>query len=427
MAGTEPSTTPRPDLLLTGFSEVATMAGPLGPRTGPAQGELAIIEDGAIACQRGRIVWVGPERKLRRSVRPSHGVRRRSFPGGIALPGFVDAHTHVLFAGSREGEVGRKVRGESYLEIARKGGGLFRTVRETREASPRTLFEQARSRLERMRNWGTTSAEVKSGYCLTLEGELKLLRLVPRLSNATGMNLIPTFLGGHAFPPEARGDHRGYLRTLNDRMIPAVSRENLAMFCDVFCEEGFFSASESEKVLRAGMSRGMLPKIHADEFSVTGGAEVAARLSAVSADHLLETPARTRAALARARVVAVLLPVTPMASLAGSRSPGREMVDAGVAVALGTDLSPNSWVESMPMVLGHAVHSARLTPSEALVAATVNAAYASGMGGTAGELVPGRWADIVVFDLPGAEHLAYRWGTYPPKAVFLGGKDVLRA
>ncbi len=415
----------RADLLLTGFSEAATLAGPPGPRRGEALGELSIVEDAAIACDRGTVVWVGPERRLHREVRPRSGARRRSFPGGVALPGFVDAHTHVLFAGSRESEIGRKVRGESYLSIAASGGGLYRTVRETRAASPQLLFREARARLTRMLSWGTTSAEVKSGYCLDLEGELKLLRLLPRLARATGMTLVPTFLGGHAYPPGAEGDHEGYLRELTDRMIPRVAEERLARFCDVFCEKGFFSAGESERVLRAGLAHGMGAKIHADEFSVTGGAGVAARLPAVSADHLLETPASDRDALARAGVIAVLLPVTPMASLASSRSLGREMADQGVAVALGSDLSPNSWVESMPMVLGHAVHGGRLTPSEAIVASTVNSAYASGLGGVAGEIVPGRRADLVIFDLPGAEHLAYRWGTYPPKAVFLAGREVL--
>ncbi len=417
-------TVPRADLLLTGLSEVATLAGPPGPRSGLALGELGVLEDAAIAIDGGRISWIGPERRLRREVRVRPGARHRSFSGGIALPGFVDAHTHVLFAGSRESEIGRKVQGESYLSIARSGGGLYRTVRDTRAASPSRLFEEALARLERMRAWGTTTVEVKSGYCLDLEGELKLLRLVPSLARATGLTLVPTYLGGHAYPPHTSG-HESYLRLMERKVIPRVAREGLARFCDVFCEKGFFSARESERLLRVGLRHGLGAKIHADEFSVTGGAEVAARLHATSADHLLETPPRAREALARAGVVAVLLPVTPLASLADSRSLGREMADQGVAVALGSDLSPNSWVESMPMVLGHAVHGGRLTPSEAIVAATVNAAHAIGLGGVAGELAPGRRADVVVFDLPGAEHLAYRWGTLPPKAVFLVGRDVL--
>ena len=426
-----PRSRPRPlpsvDLVLDGFDQVATMAGPPGPRRGEALGELGVIEDGAVACCAGWIERVGPRRKLARAVRLRPGAVRRSFPGGIAVPGFVDAHTHVLFHGSREGELERKVRGASYLTIAQEGGGLFRTVRETRAATPRELLREAEARLLRMLRWGTTSVEVKSGYGLDLATERKLLRLVGPLATATGMTLVPTFLGAHAYPPERARDHARYLRELTQVMIPAVAREHLASFCDVFCEEGFFSAREADRVLRAGLSHGLLAKVHADEFTVTGGARVAAKLGAWSADHLLETPRRDREALARAGVLAVLLPVTPLASLASTRSLGREMADEGLAVALGSDLSPNSWVESMPVVLGHAVHAGRLTPSEALVAATVNAAYASGLGGTAGELRPGRRADVAIFDLPNPDHLAYRWGTVPPSAVFLGGHDVLAA
>jgi imidazolonepropionase len=414
----------RADLLLEGFAEVATLAGPPGPRRGAGLSEVGRIEDAAIALEGGRIAWVGPRRRLRREVRLRTGARRRSFPGALAVPGFVDAHTHVLFAGSRETEVGRKLRGESYLEIAASGGGLFRTVRDTRAARPAALFAQARGRLERMRSWGTTSAEVKSGYGLALASELTLLRLVPRLARATGMTLVPTFLGAHAYPPEMARDHERYLRLLTEGMIPAVARARLARFCDVFCEPGFFSAPESARVLRAGLAHGLGAKVHADEFSDTGGAELAARVRAVSADHLLCSSPRGRAALGKAGVIPVLLPLTPLSSLAGSRSLGREMADEGLAVALGTDLSPNSWVESMPMVLAHAVHTARLTPEEALVAATVNAAYASGLGEEVGQLAAGRRADLAIFELPGVEHLAYRWGTTPPSEVWIGGRPV---
>jgi imidazolonepropionase len=413
------------NLLLEGFDQVATLAGPPGPRRGSALGEVAVVEGGAIAIDHGRVVWVGSERRRPRAVRLRHGAVRRHFPGGIAVPGFIDAHTHLLFHGTREAEIGRKVRGESYLSIASSGGGLFRTVRETRGASRAVLFEEARARLSRMLRWGTTSAEVKSGYGLDLASERKLLRLVPGLAAATGMTLVPTFLGAHAYPPERANDHERYLRELTEVMVPAVAREGLARFCDVFCERGFFTSRETERILRAGMAHGLRAKVHADEFSVTGGARVAANVGAISAEHLLETPPRDREALARSGVIAVLLPVTPLASLSRSRSPGREMADEGITVALGTDLSPNSWVESMPLVLGHAVHSARLTPAEALVASTVNAAYASGLGGVAGEIVPGRRADLAIFDLPSVDHLAYRWGTLPPSAVLLEGRDAL--
>jgi imidazolonepropionase len=412
------------DLLLTGFDEVATLAeGPI-PRREEAMRDISRIEKGAIAIEGGRIVWVGKAAFARKEIILRKGTTIRQFSGGVALPGFVDAHTHLVFAGSRENEIGRKVRGTSYLDIAKSGGGLFKTVRDTRKASSRQIYEESLARLRRMLSWGTTSLEAKSGYGLSLPHEIKLLRVIRQLSSTDGPTIVPTFLGGHAFPPEFEGRHDQYVRNLMEEQIPKISRMGLATFCDIFCEEGFFSAAESRRVLECGKQWGLGAKIHADEFTVTGGADVAADVRAITADHLLETPAKARARMAKAGVTAVLLPVTPFASLSMSRSLGREFVDEGVPVALGTDLSPNSWVESMPMVIAHAVYGARLTPEEAITAATVNAAHASGLGDV-GRLVPGARADIAVFDLPGVEHLAYRLGARPPSCVYLHGVQVM--
>ncbi len=412
------------DLVVDGLSEIATFQGPPGPRTGGAMEEIGRVEDGALAARNGRLVWVGLSRRLSREVRLLPGARRLEYPGCVALPGLVDAHTHVLFAGSREDELLRKVRGESYGAIASSGGGLYRTVRETRAASPQLLFSEARARLTRMLSWGTTSAEVKSGYCLDLEGELKLLRLLPRLARESGIRLVPTFLGAHAVPPDAPGGRRGYLRLLTERMIPAVSRGRLAGSCDVFCDQGFFTRAEAKRILLAGRAWGLRPRIHADEFVPLGGARLAAELSAASADHLLTTPPADREALARAGVPGVILPLTPLAAFSSSRSPGRELVDAGVAVALGSDLSPNSWVESYPQAIAHAVHSARLTPAEALTAATVNAAGALGLSSEVGQLTPGRALDLVVFPVPRLEQLPYRFGATLPRAVLKDGRPL---
>ncbi len=411
------------DTILTGLNEVVTLEqGPI-PRRGKDLEELTRVDRGAIGLREGKVAWVGRSSELDRAVRLRKGGTRREFSGGIAVPGFVDAHTHLVFAGDRSPEAGRKVRGESYLEIARRGGGLFSTVTATRMASEAALFREARARLEGMVSWGTTSLEVKSGYGLDLDSELRILQVIRRLGRSAGATVVPTFLGAHAIPPEFSGRSSAYVRDLLRRQIPVVARQGIARFCDVFCEAGFFSAGESRTILKAGQRAGLGAKIHAEEFSHSGGIRVAADVGAVSADHLLCANAADIELMARRGVTAVLLPTTPWASMSPARSPGREMADAGVAVALGSDFSPNSWEDSMPLVLAHAVYSAHLTPAEALTAATVNAAYAIGLPG-AGRIVPGGRADIAVFDLPSPEHLGYRLSPPKPLEVFLGGRPV---
>jgi imidazolonepropionase len=399
--------------VFTGIAELATLArGPI-PRRGPAMGDLGTVEDAALAVDGGRVAWVGPRRRLRREVRLASGGRVDDLAGASVVPGFVDAHTHLLFAGDRARELPLRLAGRSYGEIARSGGGLMATVRATRAASSRELHRSALDRLDRMGRGGTTSAEVKSGYALTGAGELRLLGLVPGLARASGMRLVPTFLGAHAVPPEYAGRADAYIDRLVRQVLPVVARRHLARFCDVFCKPGFFSVAQSRRLLRAALAVGLQVKVHADEFVYLGGARLAAELHARSAEHLLVTRGADRSALARAGVTAVLLPLTPFASMAGTASPGRAMVDAGVPVALGSDLSPNSWVESMGLVLAHAVYGARLTPAEAITAATVNAAHATGIADVAGVLAPGRPADFVAFDLPTVDRIPYRIGLDP--------------
>ncbi|HTT35084.1 MAG TPA: imidazolonepropionase [Thermoplasmata archaeon] len=406
-------TTPAATEVVTGIRELATLdRGPV-PRVGPAMSELGRIEDAALAVDGGRFVWVGPRRRLRRSVRLRSGGRTRDLGGAAVVPGFVDAHTHLLFGGDRADELALKVAGLDYAAIARRGGGLLSTVRATRRATGAALRAAALGRLRRMAALGTAAAEVKSGYALTIEGELALLREIPRLARATGMPLAATCLAAHAVPPEYAGRADAYVEAIIGRLLPVVAREGLARFVDVFVEPGYFSAAQGERLLRAAQALGLGTKLHADEFADSGGARLAARLGCRSADHLLATPPAGRRALARAGVTAVLLPLTPVAAMAPARSPGRAMVDAGVPVALGTDLSPNSWVESMPLVLAHAVYGARLTPAEAICAATVNAAHASGLADTVGRIAAGRRADFVAFDLPSVDRIPYRIGAIP--------------
>jgi imidazolonepropionase len=412
----------RADLVVRDLGEVATLAEGPRPRTGEAAGELTVLPGGAVAADAGRVVWVGRERDLCRAVRLRGGGRTVWGEGGTLVPGLVDAHTHVLFAGDRAAELPLKIRGASYAEIARRGGGLYSTVRATRSASDRVLLRETAGRLARMAASGTTSFEVKSGYALDQRGELRLLRLISRLARRTGLRLVPTFLGAHAVAPEFRGRPNAYVEQLVRSTIPAVARQGIARFCDVFCEPGFFSVRQSERILRAAAAHGLGLKVHADEFVLSGGARLAARLGARSADHLLATPKADRAALARSGVTAVLLPLTAFASSKGGRSPGREMVDAGVPVALGSDCSPNTWVESMPLVLAAAVHAGRLTPAEALTAATVNAAHASGLR-DAGAIEVGTPADLALFPVRSAEMLGYRFDVRPA-LVLRQGKPV---
>ncbi len=410
----------RADLLLTGLREAATLAvGPV-PRVGEAMGVLGTVPDAAIAIDGGRFAFVGRSRSAAREVRLRSGGRRIDLDGACAVPGFVDPHTHLLFAGDRHTEVARKIRGASYVEIARRGGGIYSTVRATRRAPAASLLSAAEDRLRRMAAWGTTTAEVKSGYALTHAGELGLLSLVPRLARRTGLRLVPTYLGAHAVPPEHARRPDAYVSEIVRRTLPEVARRRLARFVDVFCEPGFFTPAQSARILAAAERLGLGRRVHAEEFRRSGGARLAARFGAASADHLLAATHGDLSRLAERGVTATLLPVTPFASLAPAAPRGRAFVDAAVPVALGSDLSPNSWVEGMPVVLAHAVYAARLTPAEALTAATVNAAHSLGLAGAAGTIEVGRDADLAVFPVRSVEEIPYRIGV-APTAVYRQG------
>jgi len=413
------------DLVVTDLAEAATLArGPV-PRVGAAATDLARIPGAAVAVAGGRFVWVGRQRALARSVRLRRGGRRLSGQGGTLVPGLVDPHTHALFAGDRAFEVPWIAAGLGYADIARRGGGILATVRATRAARGAALVAATGERLRRAAAWGTTTLEVKSGYALSHAGELRLLRLVPALARRTGLGIVPTFLGAHAVPPEYAGRADAYVDLLVRRTLPIVARERLAAFCDVFCEPGYFSVAQSERLLRAALGLGLGVKVHADEFVLAGGADLAARLGARSADHLLAASDAEFARLARAGVTAVLLPMTAYSASPTRRAPARELVDAGVPVALGTDLGPNAWTEGLPIVLGLAVHGGRLTAAEALTAVTVNAAHAIGRP-DAGIVAPGRSADFAIFPVASADQLGYRFDARP-SVVYRQGKSVSSA
>ncbi|MEM0128922.1 MAG: imidazolonepropionase [Thermoplasmata archaeon] len=408
------------DRIVARIGTLATLDGGPVPRTGAAMREVGERADAAVAIRGGRIAWVGPMGRLGRAVRLRRGGERIDAENGLVVPGFVDAHSHALFAGDRAFELPWKVAGVPYAEIARRGGGIRATVAATRRASDRTLAAETAARLRALEEGGATTIEVKTGYGLAHREELRLLRLLRAIGLRGGFDLVPTYLGAHAVPGRGPAAARRYVQEIVTRTLPAVGRGRLARFCDVFCEPGYFSVADAERILRAALAAGLGLKVHAEEFVWSGGARLAARLGARSAEHLLRATPDDARRLARAGVTAVLLPTTPFTTPGAARPPGRMLVDRGVPVALGSDCSPNSYVTSMGLVLSHAVYGAGLEPREALTAATVNAAWAVDAADRAGMVAVGRPADLVLFDLASVEEIPYRIGARPAQVLRQG-------
>lgn len=389
-------------LLFLELAEVVT-----GTSADPAAG----LQTGVgIAVEDGRIAELAPDAELLARYPDAEVVR-----GGnvVATPGFVDSHTHALFGRWRAAEFALRSRGVSYMEIARGGGGINASVRDLRERSEDELVEITRPRLQEMLRHGTTTAEVKSGYGLTTEDELKMLRAIRRLDAEGPLDLVPTFLGAHEFPPEYRGSNRGeYVDLLVGEMVPAVAEAGLARFCDVFLEPGVFTPPEARRILEAGLAHGLAPKLHADELENSGGAELAAELHAVSADHLGAISDAGIRALARSHTVATLLPATLFFLGKKQHAPARRLLDAGVVLALATDFNPGSAPSpSMPLVLTIACSSLGLDPLEAIVAATAGGARALALDDGRGTLVPGAPADLVLWDASDHREIPYRFGS----------------
>jgi imidazolonepropionase len=384
------------DLIIEHARAVVTCAGP-APRKGPAQAETTAIADGAVASSAGRIVFVGPAGECARRVRLAPGGSRLDASGRTVLPGFVDPHTHVVFGGDRHQELRRRLAGATYQEIAAAGGGIVSTVQATREASEEALVEGGRRRLVEMLRCGTTTCEVKSGYGLDTANELKLLRAIRRLGQEGPVEVVATFLGAHEIPPEYRGRRRAFVDLVVGEMIPAVAHEGLADWCDVFCETGVFTPEESRTILEAGARTGLRPRIHADELAASGGSIVAAAVGARSADHLIFVPPDGIAALAAAGVVATLLPAAAFFLKLGRFAPARTLIDAGVPVALATDVNPGGgFSPSLPFCIALACFGMDMTLEEAIVASTINAAYALDRHATVGSLEPGKQMDAVL-------------------------------
>jgi len=388
------------DFLIQNASEVLTCAGP-APRVGDRQRDASPVPNAVVAARSGEIVFVGDAGEWRRDGSLADGALTIDAGGGAVVPGFVDPHTHAIFAGDRRGQLRRRLGGATYAEIAAAGGGILSTVRATREAGEQDLVAATRPRLDEMLRSGTTTCEIKSGYGLTRDDELKMLRAVRALAGSHSMQLSPTFMGAHEIPLEFRSDRRGYIDAVIDEMIPAVAREGLAEWCDVFCETGVFTPEESREILEAGKRAGLKPRIHADELGLSGGSQVAAEVGARSADHLIFANEACADSLASAGVVATLLPAAAFYLKLGRFAPARMFIERGVAVALATDVNPGGgFSPSMPFVLALACFGMGLTFEEALVGATINAAYAVDRHGQVGSLETGKQLDAVVIDGP---------------------------
>lgn len=396
------------DLLITHAAQLLTLAAP-GPRTGPALADLGLVEDGAVACRDGRIVAVGPTREVLAQV--DSAAETLDARGRVVMPGFVDAHTHVVYAGDRAAEFEQRVQGATYLEIMAAGGGIMSTVRATRAASLDQIIEQTRARLDRMLRLGTTTVEAKTGYGLDRDTERKMLQAIAALDRTGPLDLVPTYLGAHAIPADYSGRADEFVDFVVGELGTLKAEGQPMEFVDVFCDAGAFTVEQSEVMLARARELGYRIKIHADEFAHLGGANLAARLGAISADHLAVTPAEDMRRLAEAGVVGVLLPGTSFGLGHTHYADGRAMVEQGVAVALATDLNPGTCpCESMPLMLALACRYLRLSPAEAVVAATLNAAWAMGRGDRVGSLAVGKQADLLVLDTTDYRDLAYRFG-----------------
>ena len=416
------------DLLVEHSAELCTLAGAPGARRGSAQADLGIVEDGAVACSGdGRIVAVGPTPAVRAAVTLAAGATVIDAGGHAVIPGLVDPHTHLVFAGDRAEEFVQRLEGADYLAILAAGGGILSTVRATRAASPETLLARARGFLDEMLLLGTTTVEIKSGYGLTVDDELKQLRVIEALRDIAEQTLVGTLLGAHAVPPEFRDAPDKYVTLVCDERIPAVAAEGLATYCDVFCETGVFTVEQSRRVLQAGRGHGLLPKIHAEQKSRLGGTQLGAELCATSVDHLEYADDDDLRALAETGTVTVFLPGAALMLRETRIAPARRAVDLGVPVALASDFNQGTCpILSLPVIIGLACLRFGLTPAESLVAATINAAHAVGLGDEVGSLEPGKRADLLILDAPSHRYLPYFFARNLVQAVVKDGSVVVK-
>jgi len=415
-------TTPKPDLIIKNATELLTLSSPFKEDSG-----LGIIRDGAVAVRGEKILWVGESRQLSDKVSLTSEGQEIDATGKVVMPGLIDSHTHIVFGGSRENEFEQRLQGLSYLEITERGGGILSTVEATRKASFEELFSLGKKRLNRMLSRGVTTIEAKSGYGLTLKDELKILEVMRTLDEDHPVDVVPTFLGAHTVPKEFKNNRQSYVGLLTEEMIPRIAEGKLAEFCDVFCEEKAFNFEESKKILEAGKRYGLKPKIHADQLSSGGGAELAAEVGACSADHLEYVSPNGIERMAEKGVTAILLPGASFFLSMKKLPPAREMIEKGVRIALATDLNPgSSMTESLPLIMTMGCTMFRMLPREAIQATTIHAAKSMGREGNIGSLEIGKQADIAIFDIPNYRYLPYHFGVDHVEIVIKKGKVVYR-
>jgi imidazolonepropionase len=416
------SKTPK-EFLVVNSSQLVTMAGAARPRIGPEMRELAIVPNGAMLVRDGRIAAVG----TRAEVEPlaNAGAEVVDAGGRVVTPGFVDAHTHLIFAGNRANEFEMRCEGMTYQQISEQGGGILSTVRNTRTASEAELVSIGRKHAEWFLRGGTTTIEAKSGYGLTLEDELKMLRAIRTIGEEIQLRCVPTFLGAHEVPEEYRGNTPGYVSLVIDEMLPKVAGTGLAKYCDIFCEPKTFPVAEARQILAAAKSLGFGLRVHADQFTCSGAAQLAAELGAKTVDHLEQSDSASIAALKAAEVQPVLLPGSVYAIGSQEYAPARAMIEAGLGVVIATDFNPGSSpTSSMAMVMSLACTQMKMTPAEALTAATINAACSLDLQREVGSLETGKLADFVIHEGEDHREIAYWFGSQRPAMVFAGGRQV---
>jgi imidazolonepropionase len=415
-----------PNLVIYGASELVTMNSTYGaPRIGEDMSNLAIINDGAIAIKDDRIIFTGTTDELTSKYNIDKIETQIDASNKLVTPGFVDPHTHIIFDGTRENELAMKLEGKSYIDILNEGGGILKTVRDTRKASIEKLILNGKKILDQMLSYGTTTIETKSGYGLTTESEIKILRVIETLNAEHCIDIIPTFLGAHAIPVEYQNNPDEYVDLLITEMIPNIVKEKLAEFCDVFCEEGIFSIDQTRKILQIAKKHGLQSLIHVDEIVDTNGAMLAAEMKAIQASHLLKSNEEGLKAMVEANVIATLLPGTPFCLMLKEYAPARRMVDLGIPIALATDLNPNCWTASMQMIITLACYNMKLSPAEALTASTLNSACAIQRQDEIGSIEVGKKADLIIFDVPDHQFLPYQYGVNLVSEVIKNGRIVV--